>query len=48
MMAAILLPTVGRMGLLTMLMAPTVAGTMQPIMTLPMEVEVVAAMIDGS
>ena len=47
-MAAIPLPMVGRTGLPTALVAPTVVGVMQPIVTPPTQVEVVAAMTDGS
>ena len=32
----------------TALVVPTVAGVMQPVVTLPTQVEVAAAMIDGS
>lgn len=48
MTAAIPLPTTGQTGLPTTLVAPTVAGVMQPVMTLLMQVEVAALVKDGS
>jgi len=36
------------MGLPTALVAPTVVGAMQAVMTLPTQVEVAAAVTDGS
>ena len=47
-MAAIPLPTMGRMGLPTMLMASNMVGVMQPVRTLPMQAEVAATVIGGS
>ena len=47
-MVAIPLPAVRRIGLLTALVALTMAGGTQSVMTLPMQVEVVASMTDGS
>ena len=47
-MAVIPLLMVGRMGLLTALVAPTAAGATQLVMTPPTQVEVAAAVIDGS
>ena len=45
---AIPLPIVGQMGLSSALMAPTVVGTTQPVVNPPTQVEVVAAVTDGS
>ena len=47
-MAAIPLPTAGWIGLLTPLVMLTVAGTTQPVMTPPTQVEVAADMTNGS
>jgi len=46
--AAIPLPTAGRTGLPTALVAPTVAGATQLVVTPPTQVEVAAAVTDGS
>ena len=47
-MAAIPLSMTERTGLQSALMAPTMVGVAQSVMTPPMQVEVVAAVIDGS
>ena len=47
-MTTIPLPTVGRTGLPTALVAPTVAGATQLVVTPPTQVEVAAAVTDGS
>ena len=46
--AVIPLPMTGRTGLLTALVAPTVVGATQLIMTPPTRVEVAAVVTDGS
>ena len=46
-MAVIPLPTIGRTGLPTTLVALTMAGATQLVMTPPTQVEVAAVMIDG-
>ena len=48
MTAMIPLSTVRQMGLPIVLVAPTAAGATQPVMTPPTQVEVAAAVIDGS
>ena len=47
-MVVIPLPTTGRMELQTVLMAPTMAGVMQPVRTPPTQAEVAVAVIGES
>ena len=47
-MAVIPLPMMGRMGLPTTLMVPTMVAAMQPVGTPPTQVEVAATVIGGS
>ena len=47
-METIPLPTMGRTGLPTALVAPTMAGATQPVRTPPTQAEVAATMIGGS